>query len=452
MLDPQPAGRGRRCRTRRCRRRRRCPARSSPGSGRPGRRCRSRARRCSREHDVRDARRRRSRRSRSRRSRPDFVTTRSTRSSEPSKRSSSCEPCTCTPCSVERVLEEAADLGPAHALVRHRLEHDQLALLAERRERGRQLGADVAAADQRDALRPLELGRAARPSCAACAGSGSRRAARPRRAGCARWSPSRAAPCRSATSSLLESVATRASTSSAVTLVRVSSSTSLLARTSRRAGPRMSSRDSSPRRYPFVSGGAVVGRVELAPDQQDLALGSLLAQVARAVRGREAAADQQVLDPSAQPRPRNRFRSPPRSRSPRSSWRKCAAPSITRSSPAPRDQRRRTAGPAFGREDRVGVGEADERGLVPAAPARSRDLRSSPPRPASSGVSRHEQREQLRRPPSTRRSATAPRRRRRPPAGRRSWSPPLMMKPIGRSGLRSAKLRQAMNASCSPGR
>ena len=98
----------------------------------------------------------------------------------------------------ERVLEEAADLGAVHALERDVLEHDQLALLAERRERRRQLGADVAAADQRDALGLRELLAQRIGVAASCAGSGSRPAARRRRAGCARSSRSRAAPCRSA--------------------------------------------------------------------------------------------------------------------------------------------------------------------------------------------------------------------------------------------------------------
>ena len=68
----------------------------------------------------------------------------------------------------------------------------------------------------------------------------------------------------------------------------------------------MSSRDSSPRTYFFESGGPVVGRVGLAADEQDLAVGALLAQVARAVAGRDAAADQQVLDRALGHRQRTR--------------------------------------------------------------------------------------------------------------------------------------------------
>ena len=52
----------------------------------------------------------------------------------------------------EHVLDEAADLRAVDALEGHVLEHHDLALLAERRERRRQLGADVAAADQRNPL------------------------------------------------------------------------------------------------------------------------------------------------------------------------------------------------------------------------------------------------------------------------------------------------------------
>jgi len=41
--------------------------------------------------------------------------------------------------------------------VRDRLDHDQLTSLAELRERGRKLGADVAAANQRDPVGGFEL-------------------------------------------------------------------------------------------------------------------------------------------------------------------------------------------------------------------------------------------------------------------------------------------------------
>src|SRR6185312_6263696 len=44
--------------------------------------------------------------------------------------------------------------------------------------------------------------------------------------------------------------------------------------------------------------GTVVRRVGLAADEQDRAVGALLAQPARAVRGGEAASDQQVVDVS----------------------------------------------------------------------------------------------------------------------------------------------------------
>ena len=55
------------------------------------------------------------------------------------------------------ILEIAADIRAVEALERDSLEHDQLALLSERGERSRELGADVAAADEGDALRLLEL-------------------------------------------------------------------------------------------------------------------------------------------------------------------------------------------------------------------------------------------------------------------------------------------------------
>ena len=50
----------------------------------------------------------------------------------------------------------------------------------------------------------------------------------------------------------------------------------------------------------------VVGRVRLAPDHQDLSVGSLLTQVAGTVPGRHAAPHEQELDLLAQPPARNR--------------------------------------------------------------------------------------------------------------------------------------------------
>ena len=158
----------------------------------------------------------------------------------------------------ERVLEEAAHLRAVDALERDVLEHHDLALLAERGERRRQLGADVAAADQRH---PLGLGRllAQRIGVAdrAQVVDPVQMRARPR-AGSARSNRSPAAPSRSATSSLLESFATRASRSSDMTLVRVSTSTRCSAYHSSGRNS-TSSRDSSPRRYPFDSGGRLYG-------------------------------------------------------------------------------------------------------------------------------------------------------------------------------------------------
>ena len=64
--------------------------------------------------------------------------------------------------------------------------------------------------------------------------------------------------------------------------------------------------------------------------------------------------------------------------SPLSSWRKCAPPSITRSSSAPGIEVDEPL-PGLGREDRIRVGEADERGLLPARQRVARP-RSSRPR------------------------------------------------------------------------
>ena len=71
------------------------------------------------------------------------------------------------------------------------------------------LAADVAAADQHDAARRLlDVGRGSRRSCRTRAGSGCPRGRSRRRAAAGRWRRSPAAPCRSATSSLVESFAT----------------------------------------------------------------------------------------------------------------------------------------------------------------------------------------------------------------------------------------------------
>ena len=320
---------------------------------------------------------------------PDFVTTCSTRPPEPSKRSSSWEPCTFTPCSVEHVLEEAADLRTVEALVRDRLEHDQLALLAELRERRRQLGPDVAAADQRDALGAARAPRAARRSCASCAGSGCRPARAP-------------SACRMRT---FEPVASSALSKRDLLLVRELRDARVeVERHHARARqqldalllvPARPAGTGCPRATPRRAGSLrerrpVVGRVGLAPDDQDLALGALLAQVARAVGGGEAAADQQELDRPLRPSVRGSGRSRPRSARP------CPPAGSAR---RPRSHAAPGAGdqvdeplPGLGREDRVRVGEADERRLLPRR-KRARATAFISATPGSLGRERDEQRE-----------------------------------------------------------
>ena len=94
-----------------------------------------------------------------------------------------------------------------------------------------------------------------------------------------------------AISCLLDSLTVRPPASSAITLVRVSSSTF--------CSPHHSSgrKKVSCRRLGTAQVGLravrpVVGRVRLAADDQDLAVGTFLAQPTRAIAGGEAAADQ----------------------------------------------------------------------------------------------------------------------------------------------------------------
>ena len=97
------------------------------------------------------------------------------------------------------------------------------------------------------------------------------------------------------TSSLLESFATRASRSSDIDARARQHLHALLGVPL--VGPEQ---DLLPRllaaQVPLRQRRPVVGRVGLAPDEQDVAVRSLLAQVTRAVAGRDAAADQQELD------------------------------------------------------------------------------------------------------------------------------------------------------------
>ena len=92
-------------------------------------------------------------------SRPAFVTTFVTRSPSPSKRSSSWPPCTVTPCSSSTSWKKRPDLLAEERLEGHVLHHHDLALDPVcGGERRRHLAADVAAADQDGPLAALGIG------------------------------------------------------------------------------------------------------------------------------------------------------------------------------------------------------------------------------------------------------------------------------------------------------
>ena len=211
---------------------------------------------------------------------------------------------------------------------------------------------------------------------------------RRRRAGCARSSPSRAAPSRSAPRPCWRASPTRASGSSVMTLVSVSSLDVAAPRTSSRAGT--GCRRASPRRARTASRAA--GGCRAGPARGRRA-GSRRRRPARAGGGRSC--------PDAMPPPTSRY-STERSAiaCPRNSL-ICAAISSPlvlleevggaldhAQLPGARDQVDEPLA-GLGGEDRVGVREADERRLLPRARA-ARGRRSSrrrPARPSSIGTS-----------------------------------------------------------------
>ena len=218
------------------------------------------------------------------------MTTRVTRPSAPSKRSSSSSPCTSIPCSSSRSWKNRPACSPNPRLSGDRLDHHDRARAAELGQRRRDLAGDVGAADQDDALAggvladrvavaerpqvvdPLEL--AARDVQPADV-----RAGRDQRLAEAR--PPR----------LFESFTVRAARSSFIAEVRVSASIRCSSYHSARPEQRLLARLLA-LQVPLRARRPVVGEVGLAADQQDRAVGARLAQPARAVAGREPAADQ----------------------------------------------------------------------------------------------------------------------------------------------------------------
>ena len=196
--------------------------------------------------------------------------TRSTRSPAPANASTSTPPTTSTPCSSSTRAEEAPRGGAEVALQRLLLEHDDRhAACPGRSATPRPRSRCRSRRRRRRARRPRRRG-AARRRCRARAGSGCRRAGRRRAAAAAPSAPVASSAVSNETSSLVASVAAGASGSSAITAVRVSSSTSLAAHQSACDG-RARPRDRVAAQVALGDRRAVVGRVELAPDEQDRA-------------------------------------------------------------------------------------------------------------------------------------------------------------------------------------
>ena len=136
--------------------------------------------------------------------------------------------------------------------------------------------------------------------------------------------------------------------------------------------------------------------------------------------------------------------------SPRSSWRKCAAPSIRTCSPAAGIRSANTSPELREREHRVASPRRPRAPACPSATARPA-RRASPPRPASRRRSARAA-GTARRPPSTPASGTAPRR--RPPC-RRGTSvavAPPTTKPTGRSGVALGEVAPGHEALAHPAR
>ena len=217
----------------------------------------------------------------------------------PSKRSSSSPPCTSTPCSSSASWKKRPTSLAELALERDLLLHHDRALDAVRRgQRGGHLAADVAAADQHGALGALGVGadrvrvaeRAQVVDALQVAAVDAHAGARSRR-----W---RSAPCRTRPRPWSTASPRRSPVSSFITLVRVISSMScslppLVGAEQRVLARLLALQVALRQRRP------VVGRVELAADQQHRPVAALLAQPARAVGGGQAAADQQVVDLAA---------------------------------------------------------------------------------------------------------------------------------------------------------
>ena len=194
----------------------------------------------------------------------------------------------------QRALEVAPDLGTAHALVRDVLEHHDLALLSERRERGRKLGADEAPADQHDALRRGRL-------LAQGIGVADRaQVVDPVQVRSVDPQDPHVRPGRKERLLEAHQVLVGELRDAGVDVQRHHSG----------AGQQLDALLGVPVVGPeqhvlarFLPAQVllgqrrpVVGRIGLAAHQEDVALGPLLAQVARAVAGCDAAADQQELD------------------------------------------------------------------------------------------------------------------------------------------------------------
>ena len=296
MLDAHAAAVERRCRTRRCRRRRTRPApssRSRASHSTPPRSRRARGPRRSGEHHVghhagadHDARRRRARSPLSRHDVRDAARRRPRSARARPRRGPRCRAPPGGPgSSARRSRRSRARACTASCIT---IAH----VVPRSRQRRGDLAADVGAADQHDALRavgvladrvgvaeraqvvdPLEL-------AALDVQPPHVRAGREQRLVEARpppWSTAspRAPPCRAS-----------------VTLVRVQQLDPLLAPTTR-SGGRACPRATRALQVALRARRAVVGRVGLAPDEQDRALGAGLAQPARAVgarRGRRRSA------------------------------------------------------------------------------------------------------------------------------------------------------------------
>ncbi len=145
--------------------------------------------------------------------------------------------------------------------------------------------------------------RGSRRCCRACAGSGSPRARSPARSAAGRWRRSPAAPGRTPPRRRSDSVAVRASRSSFVTEVRVSTSTCCSSYQLGRPEQRVLARLLACAGSPWSSGGRLYGRSGSRPTSRiEPSAPDSRSQRAQ-LPGGQAAADQQVVDAGGQPSP-----------------------------------------------------------------------------------------------------------------------------------------------------